>query len=156
VPTGNAGKLLLHGGYHFLSLIIIVVFLALDIPPFAAVVYATGVAAVFTVIARVVASEGDRRNAAVGWAKDMVDALSVGVRGALPVIAVCAAAGVITSTITETGLGQELASALVSAARGITSNATTVLVLTVLFSAIAVGVLGLAVPVTARSSSPGW
>jgi TRAP transporter 4TM/12TM fusion protein len=141
VPRGAPGKLLLTGGYHFLSLAIIVVFLALDIPPFAAVVYATGVAALFALIAR--------RRDVRGWAKDMVDALSAGVRGALPVIAVCAAAGVITSTITKTGLGLELADALVELAGAITGNGTAVLVLTVLFSAVAVGVLGLAVPVTA-------
>jgi TRAP transporter 4TM/12TM fusion protein len=141
VPRGDPWKLLLRGGYHFLSLAIIVVFLALDIPPFAAVVYATGVAALFALIAR--------RHDVRGWARDMVDALSAGVRGALPVIAVCAAAGVITSTITKTGLGLELADALVELAGAITSNGTAVLILTVLFSAVAVGVLGLAVPVTA-------
>ncbi|MEV6832752.1 TRAP transporter fused permease subunit [Amycolatopsis sp. NPDC051102] len=141
VPHGDPGKLLRHGGYHFLSLAIIVVFLALDIPPFAAVVYATGVAALFALIAR--------RRDVRGWAKDMVDALSAGVRGALPVIAVCAAAGVITSTITKTGLGLELADALVELAGALTDNGTLILILTVLLSAIAVGVLGLAVPVTA-------
>jgi TRAP transporter 4TM/12TM fusion protein len=148
VPAGNAWKLLLRGGYHFLSLIVIVVFLALDIPPFAAVVYATGVAALFALIARLTGGD-DRRAALVGWAKDIVDALSAGVRGALPVIAVCAAAGVITSTITKTGLGQELANALVELARALSDNGTAVLILTVFFSAVAVGVLGLAVPVTA-------
>ncbi|WP_020669362.1 TRAP transporter permease [Amycolatopsis nigrescens] len=142
--TQNAWKLLLRGGYHFLSLIIIVVFLALDIPPFAAVVYATATAALFALISRLV-----RRESVLEWAKEMVGALSTGVRGALPVVAVCAAAGIITSTITKTGLGQELASALVEAARAISDNGTVVLVLTVFFSAIAVGVLGLAVPVTA-------
>ncbi|RSM35815.1 C4-dicarboxylate ABC transporter permease [Amycolatopsis balhimycina DSM 5908] len=141
VPHGDPWKLLLRGGYHFLSLAIIVVFLALDIPPFAAVVYATGVAALFALVAR--------RRDVRGWAKDMVDALSAGVRGALPVIAVCAAAGVITSTITKTGLGLELADALVELAGALTDNGTVILILTVLLSAIAVGVLGLAVPVTA-------
>ncbi|MDI5978036.1 TRAP transporter permease [Amycolatopsis magusensis] len=141
---GKAGKLLLRGGYHFLSLAIIVVFLALDIPPFAAVVYATGVAALFALIARLT-----RREPVKDWLKDMGVALALGVRGALPVIAVCAAAGIITSTITKTGLGQVLADALVQAAQAISSNPTAVLVLTVLFSAVAVGVLGLAVPVTA-------
>ncbi|MEV5303424.1 TRAP transporter permease [Amycolatopsis methanolica] len=141
VERGDPWRLLLRGGYHFLSLAIIVVFLALDIPPFAAVVYATGVAALFALIAR----QRDVR----GWAVDMVGALSRGVRSALPVIAVCAAAGVITSTITKTGLGLELADALVDVARAVTDNATVVLVLTVLLSAVAVGVLGLAVPVTA-------
>jgi TRAP-type uncharacterized transport system fused permease subunit len=62
---------------------------------------------------------------------------------------VCAAAGVITSVITKTGLGLVLANSLVDAARSMSSNATVVLVFTVVFAAIAVSVLGLAVPVTA-------
>ena len=45
VSTPPAGRLLLRFGYHFLSLGVIVVFLALGIAPFRAVVYATLVAA---------------------------------------------------------------------------------------------------------------
>jgi TRAP-type uncharacterized transport system fused permease subunit len=56
---------------------------------------------------------------------------------------------VITSVITKTGLGQVLANSLVEAARAMSSNATVILVLTVIFAALAVSVLGLAVPVTA-------
>ncbi|MBY8853102.1 TRAP transporter large permease subunit, partial [Saccharothrix sp. MB29] len=106
--------LLKRGGYHFLSLGVIVLFLALDIPVYSAVVYATGVAAAFALVAR----RGDVR----GWLLDLADSLATGVRSALPVIAVCAAAGVITSTITKTGLGQELASALVDGAGAISTG----------------------------------
>ncbi|HEU5108864.1 MAG TPA: TRAP transporter large permease subunit, partial [Micromonosporaceae bacterium] len=87
--------------------------------------------------------------AAGRWLADMAGALADGIRGALPVIAVCAAAGVITSVITKTGLGQVLADALVQLARALSDNPTVVLVLTVVFAGIAVSVLGLAVPVTA-------
>jgi TRAP transporter 4TM/12TM fusion protein len=146
---GSAWRILLRGGYHFLSLAIIVVFLAMNIPPFAAVVYATGVAALFALVSNLVRATGGPGRAALDWARSMVDALSLGVRGALPVVAVCAAAGIITSTITKTGLGQELADALVQAANALSSDPTVILVLTVVFSALAVGVLGLAVPVTA-------
>ncbi|MCT2586005.1 TRAP transporter permease [Actinophytocola gossypii] len=152
VDTQPVGKLLLQGGYHFLSLGIIVVFLAIDIPPFTAVVYATGVAALFALAARLLAArrEGSGWGAGLlGWVRAVADSLAVGIRGALPVIAVCAAAGVITSTITKTGLGQELAAALVDAARALADNPTVILTLTVVFAAVAVGVLGLAVPVTA-------
>ncbi|GLZ33263.1 C4-dicarboxylate ABC transporter permease [Lentzea sp. NBRC 105346] len=131
-------KLIRTGGYHFLSLGIIVVFLALDIPVYKAVVYAAGVAALFALI--------DHRR---DWFRLVADALSTGVRAALPVIAVCAAAGVITSTITKTGLGQELASSLVDLAQAISSNPTVVLGLTAVLAAVSVSVLGLAVPVTA-------
>ncbi|MET9228705.1 TRAP transporter fused permease subunit [Lentzea sp. NPDC003310] len=126
------------GWYHFLSLGIIIVFLALDIPVYKAVVYATGVAALFALI-------NHRRE----WVRLIADALSVGVRSAFPVIAVCAAAGVVTSTITKTGLGQAFASSLVDLASALTSNTTVVLMLTAVLAAVAVSVLGLAVPVTA-------
>jgi TRAP transporter 4TM/12TM fusion protein len=144
IDTPPVGKLLLRGGYHFGSLAIIVVFLALDIPPFTAVVYATGVAALFALISQLVSG-----GSFLTWLRAVADSLAEGIRGALPVIAVCAAAGVITSTITKTGLGQVLAAALVDAAQAMSSNATVVLMLTVVFAAVAVSVLGLAVPVTA-------
>ncbi|GAA1349775.1 TRAP transporter fused permease subunit [Catellatospora bangladeshensis] len=141
VDVPGAWALLKRGGYHFLSLGVIIAFLALDVPVYSAVVYATGVAAVFALVAR----RGDVR----GWARAMADSLALGVRGALPVVAVCAAAGVITSTITKTGLGQELASALVDLAGLLTSDPTAVLVVTAVLAAVAVSLLGLAVPVTA-------
>jgi len=147
IEVPSVGKVLLQGGYHFASLGIIVVFLALDIPPFTAVVYATAVAAVFALISRLVADRS--REAVLGWIRSIADSLAEGIRSALPVIAVCAAAGVITSTITKTGLGQILADALVDAAQALATNEMMVLVLTVVFAAVAVSVLGLAVPVTA-------
>jgi TRAP transporter 4TM/12TM fusion protein len=144
IETPSVRKLLLHGGYHFASLGIIVLFLALDIPPFTAVVYATGVAALFALISELV-----KGGTVLAWLRIVADSLAEGIRGALPVVAVCAAAGVITSTITKTGLGQELAAALVEAARALASNPTAILMLTAVFAAVAVSVLGLAVPVTA-------
>jgi TRAP transporter 4TM/12TM fusion protein len=144
IDTPPVRTLLLRGGYHFASLAIIVVFLALDIPPFTAVVYATGVAALFALISQLVTG-----GSFLGWLRLIADSLAEGIRGALPVVAVCAAAGVITSTITKTGLGQELAATLVDAARALASNETMVLILTAVFAAAAVSVLGLAVPVTA-------
>ena len=154
VDTPGAWQVLRRGIHHFASLAIIVVFLALDIPPFLAVVYASGVAAVFALAARLLEARreaGERRwlRALLRWLRSVADALSEGIRGALPVIAVCAAAGVITSVITKTGLGLVLAHSLVDAAQSVSTNTTVVLVLTVVFAAIAVSVLGLAVPVTA-------
>ena len=58
-------------------------------------------------------------------------------RGVLPVVAVCAAAGIITATTTKTGLGAQLASLLVSGAQAVTDNPTAVLALTVVLAAIA-------------------
>jgi TRAP transporter 4TM/12TM fusion protein len=148
LDTPNPWRLLLRGGYHFVSLAIIVVFLALGIPVFSAVVYATVMAAAFGLVAKLVERRSPMR--AVGeWARSLAGALSIGVIGALSVVAVCAAAGVITSTTTKTGLGQVLASSLVNAANALVDNPTAVLSLTVLFAALAIGVLGLAIPVTA-------
>jgi TRAP-type uncharacterized transport system fused permease subunit len=67
----------------------------------------------------------------------------------LPVASVCAAAGIITSVIVKTGLGQSLADLLVAAARALVTNPTGVLILTAVLAAVAIAVLGLAVPVTA-------
>jgi TRAP transporter 4TM/12TM fusion protein len=171
LATPSAWRVLKRGAHHFASLAIIVVFLAMDIPPFTAVVYACGVAALFAVATRIIAvhrasdlsrreaaylagerperDESTVRQAVAGWLRSLADALAEGIRSALPVIAVCAAAGVITSVITKTGLGQVLANSLVEAAKALSSNATVILVLTVVFAALAVSVLGLAVPVTA-------
>lgn len=164
LAIGNAWRLLLRSGYHFISLGVIVFFLAIDIPPFRAVVYATGVAAMFGLLEAVLSRRpvvsgfddpdydlermelGDSLKA---YAARVYDALSGGIRSALPVIAVCAAAGVITSTIAKTGLGQILSALLVSAAEALSYNDATLLILSALFSAIAILILGLAVPVTA-------
>ncbi len=157
-------RLLLRSGYHFISLGVIVFFLAIDVPPFRAVVYATLVAALFGL-----AEAAFSRRPVVSGLDDpdheletmelteslrdyvwrLYDALASGIRTGLPVIAVCAAAGVITSTIAKTGLGQILSSLLVDAAQAIAPNDVTLLIFSALFSAVAILILGLAVPVTA-------
>lgn len=139
VATPPLWKVLGRHGYHLVSLAVIVIFLALDIPPFTAVVYAIGI--------QIALSFLDRRHALTP--ARVFTALAVGFRSTLPVAAVCAAAGVITSTIVKTGLGLQLASILVAGARALTENPTGVLIVTCLFAAVAVTVLGLAVPVTA-------
>jgi TRAP transporter 4TM/12TM fusion protein len=141
----RAGRLLLRFGYHFSSLILIIVLLALGVSAARAVVYAT--------LAAFLLSFLDRR----AWMTPsrLFTALSAGVRGVLPVVAVCAAAGIITATTTKTGLGAQLASLLVSGARAVTSNPTAILALTVVLAAIALAILGLAIPVTA-SFIIGW
>ncbi|MCE1180560.1 MAG: TRAP transporter fused permease subunit [Micrococcales bacterium] len=159
VPAQSAKRLLLRFGYHFLSLFVIVVFLALDIPPFKAVVYATLVAAAFGLAERAISRrdpldpddpERPLGAALTDYARDMYHALAQGIRAVLPVAAVCAAAGVITSVIVKTGLGQNLASLLVDGAHTLSGgNPTLALILGATFSAIAIAVLGLAVPVTA-------
>jgi TRAP transporter 4TM/12TM fusion protein len=164
LEIGSAWSLLLRSGYHFISLGVIVFFLAIDVPPFKAVVYATAVAALFglaeAVLSRRPVVSGfddvdaepprmELRESLAAYARRLYDALASGIRSGLPVIAVCAAAGIITSIIAKTGLGQILSDVLISAAEVIAPNDATLLILSALFSAIAILILGLAVPVTA-------
>jgi TRAP transporter 4TM/12TM fusion protein len=127
-----AGRLLLRYGYHFSSLVAIVVFMALGMTPFRAVVYATVLAFVLSFL--------DRST----WMtpRRTFEALASGATGALSVIPVMGAAGIIVGVMTLTGLGLKLAGIIVAVAGG---N----LVLTAVFAAVAVTLLGLAVPVTA-------
>ncbi len=126
------GKLLLRFGYHFSSLLAIVLFMVLGFTPFRAVVYATALAFVLSFL--------DRKS----WMtpQRIWSALGAGATGALSVIPVMAAAGIIVGVMTLTGLGLKLAGIIVDLAGGS-------LILTALFSAISVTLLGLAVPVTA-------
>ncbi|MFE6510093.1 TRAP transporter permease [Nocardioides sp. NPDC057767] len=164
LEIANPLRLLARFGYHFVSLGVIVFFLAIDIPPFRAVVYATGVAALFGLLEAVLSRRPvvsgfdnhdlEQERMALGesledYARRMYAALSSGIRSALPVIAVCAAAGVITSVIAKTGLGQVLSDVLVDLASLLSFNEASLLVLSALFSAFAILLLGLAVPVTA-------
>src|ERR1043165_4539400 len=145
VPQTSAWRLLGRFGYHFSSLALIVVLLAVGQSATRAVVYATLLAAALSFLDRRAGLTPSR----------LFAALSAGVRGVLPVVAVCAAAGIITATTTKTGLGAQLASLLVSGARAVTDNPTAILALTVVLAAVALAILGLAVPVTA-SFIIGW
>jgi len=125
-------RLLLRSGYHFLSLFLIVGLLALGLSPFRAVLYATVVAFALSFL--------DRRDR-MGPSK-VADALIAGARGVLPIAATTAAAGLIVAVVSLTGLGLKLSSLIVDASGGS-------LVVTAIFAAVAVLILGLAVPVTA-------
>ena len=127
-----AGRLLLRYGYHFSSLVAIVVFMALGLTPFRAVVLATGLQFLLAFLDR-----------STWWTpRRMWEAAAAGAIGVLSVTAVMAAAGVIVGVMTLTGLGFNLANIIVDFAGG---N----LLLTAVFSALSVLLLGLAVPVTA-------
>ncbi|MBB5779989.1 TRAP transporter permease [Nonomuraea jabiensis] len=132
VDAPKAGKLLLRFGYHFSSLILIIVLMALDRSAFQSVVIATAIAFALSFL------DPQHR---MGL-KRTGQALAKGTLEVLPVTAVCAAAGIIVGVITQTGLGLNLSAIIVDFAAG---N----LVLTTLMSGIAVMLLGLAVPVTA-------
>ena len=145
LEASSPWKLLARFGYHFSSLIAIVVLLAFGVSATRAVVYATALAFALSFL--------DRRNRLTP--RRLFTALSSGVRGVLPVVAVCAAAGVITAMTTKTGLGAQFSSVLVRGVDAITDNRTLMLALTALFAAVALAMLGLAIPVTA-SFIIGW
>ncbi|TDD19795.1 TRAP transporter fused permease subunit [Nonomuraea diastatica] len=132
VDAPRAGRLLLRFGYHFSSLILIIVLMALDRSAFQAVVIATAVAFALSFL------DPQHRMGP----KRIGQALAKGALEVLPVTAVCAAAGIIVGVITQTGLGLNLSAIIVDFAAGH-------LILTTLMSAVAVMLLGLAVPVTA-------
>ncbi|GAB7053037.1 TRAP transporter permease [Catenuloplanes indicus] len=145
VEAGSPWRLLARFGYHFSSLILIVVLLAAGVTATRAVVFAT-------LAAFALAFLDPRTRPTV---RSTATALAAGTRGVLPVAAVCAAAGVITATTTKTGLGTKLAAWLIGAAQAIADHPAVVLALTVLAAAVALSLLGLAVPVTA-SFIIGW
>jgi TRAP-type uncharacterized transport system fused permease subunit len=132
LDTPGFWRLLGRWGYHFSSLIAIVVLLAIGMSPFRAVLYATVLAFLMSFL--------DRRD----WMgpHKVWGALVSGARGVLPIAATTAAAGIIVAVVSLTGLGLELSGLIVDAAGDS-------LALTAIFSAIAVLILGLAVPVTA-------
>ncbi|MEW9552774.1 TRAP transporter permease [Nonomuraea sp. NPDC050783] len=132
VDAPRPGRLLLRFGYHFSSLVLIVVLMALDRSAFQAVVIATAVALALSFL--------DPRHRM--GPRRIGRALARGTLEVLPVTAVCAAAGIIVGVITQTGLGLNLSAIIVDVAAGS-------LVLTAVMSGLAVMLLGLAVPVTA-------
>ncbi len=165
LSIGSPWQLLARSGYHFISLGVIVFFLAIDVPPFKAVVYATVVAALFGLaeallsrrpVVDILEEEPDEeperlsmQDSLLAYVARLFDSLAAGIRSCLPVIAVCAAAGVITSVIAKTGLGQILSDLLISAASALSPNDAVLILLSAIFAAVAILILGLAVPVTA-------
>jgi TRAP transporter 4TM/12TM fusion protein len=134
VATPSAWRLLRRFGYHFSSLIAIVVLMAppFEVSPFRAVVYATILAFALSFL--------DREHRLTP--RRAARALAAGTTGVLPVAATTAAAGIIVAVVTLTGLGLKASGLIVDLAGG---N----LAATAVLAALAVLILGLAVPVTA-------
>jgi TRAP transporter 4TM/12TM fusion protein len=132
IDVPPARRLLLRSGYHLISLVAIVVFLALGMTAFRAVVYATAIQFLLAFL-----------NRETRWTPRRVwEAAASGAMGVLSVTSVMAIAGIIVGVMTLTGLGLKLANIIVDLAG---AN----LFLTAAYSAVAVLLLGLAVPVTA-------
>jgi TRAP transporter 4TM/12TM fusion protein len=118
--------------YHFSSLIAIALLMVSGMSAFRAVFWATLLAVALSFV---------RRESALSPPR-LVAALRAGGAGVLGVAATTATAGIIVGVVTLTGLGLKIAGIIVALAAGR-------LFLTVAYSALAVWLLGLAVPVTA-------
>ena len=127
-----AGTLFRKYGYHFTSLVAIGVFMVAGMSAFRAVFWATFLAVALSFLRRETALTPRR----------LAEALKSGATGVLGVCATTATAGIIVGVVTLTGLGLKISGLIVALAGGH-------LFLTVVYSALAVWMLGLAVPVTA-------
>ena len=132
VDLPSVGALTRSSGYQFLPLVAMVVLLTTGITPFRAVFFATLLAIGLSFLRRETALRPRR----------IVSALEAGGKGVLSVAATTATAGIIVGVVTLTGLGLKISGIIVTLAAG---N----VLLTVVYAAIAVWMLGLAVPVTA-------
>ena len=135
--------------FHFFSLISIIGFMLLGYSPTMSVLYATGVSLLTSLIRKDTSLipygfwKADGRS----WADRMLDAglikaLHGGAVGTLGVAVTCACAGLIVGTVTLTGLGLKFSGIVIEYAAGS-------LLLTAIYTALIVWVVGLAVPVTA-------
>ncbi|MBA2518510.1 MAG: TRAP transporter fused permease subunit [Chloroflexia bacterium] len=118
--------------YHFTSLIAIVVLMVIGFTPMTAVFFAIILGFLLSFL---------RRETAIGPRRTL-KVLEAGANGTLSVVATCATAGIIVGVFTLTGLGLKMSDLIVDLARG-------QLFMTVVLTALAVWILGLAVPVTA-------
>jgi len=129
-PTGSPG---LRHAYHFTSLVLVAVLMATGFTAFRAVFWASVVAVLLSFLGRRDEWLAPRR---------LASAMAAGGEDVLPVLATTAVAGIIVGVVTLTGLGLKAAGLIVGMAGGS-------LLLTVVLAAVAVWILGLAVPVTA-------
>ena len=134
--------------FHFASLISIIVFMLMGLSPTLSVFWATVVAFVVSFFKRECALISyDVFTGKVPllqglWKSNFIKAMEAGTTGVLNVAATCAAAGIIVGVVTLTGLGLKFSSIVIAYAGGS-------LILTAIYTALIVWVVGLAVPVTA-------
>jgi len=128
----SLGTLLRGYWFHFSSLIAIIAFMLMGYSAMLSVFYSTLIALGVSYF---------RRDTAIGPTK-LVRALADGTIGVLNAATTCAAAGIIVGVVTLTGLGLKFSSIAIDYAGGS-------LVLTAVYTALIVWIVGLAVPVTA-------
>jgi TRAP transporter 4TM/12TM fusion protein len=140
IAAGNAKALVLRYWYLLSSLIIIPVFMLIGFTAIKAVFWSIVVAAATSLLRRETALVTVQRNR-VNPAR-LVASLDNGSRQVLNVGVTCAAAGIVVGVVNLTGLGLKLSDVIIAYAGGS-------LLPTLIFAAIALWVLGLALPITA-------
>ena len=120
-------------GFHFLSLVSIVVFMLWGYSPTLSVFWSTVLTFGLSFLTR---------ETAISRPKKLVRALSDGSTSVLTAATTCATAGIIVGVVTLTGLGLKFSSIVIDYAGGS-------LLLTAIYTALIVWIVGLAVPVTA-------
>src|SRR5712672_3426315 len=132
VPDMTLGEMTRRYGFHFISLLAVVVFMIIGYSPSLSVFYATAVTFALSFL---------RKDTAL-VPKKLVKALADGSIGALNAATTCACAGIVVGIVTLTGLGLKFSSIVISYAGGS-------LLLTAIYTSLIVWIIGLAVPVTA-------
>ena len=134
--------------FHFASLISIVILMLMGFTPVTAVFWATVIAFFSSFLKRDSALlsydlfQGKRPFAPMMFESGFVKALEAGSKGMLVVAVTCAGAGIIVGVVTLTGLGLKFSAIIIDYAGGS-------LLLTAIYTALIVWIIGLAVPVTA-------
>jgi TRAP transporter 4TM/12TM fusion protein len=131
-PEMTIGQMTMRYGFHFISLIAVVIFMIIGYSPSLSVFYATLVTFALSFL---------RKETSL-VPKKLVKALADGSIGALNAATTCACAGIVVGVVTLTGLGLKFSSIVIAYAGGS-------LLLTAIYTALIVWVIGLAVPVTA-------
>ena len=126
------GQMTRRYGFHFISLVAVVVFMLIGYSPMLSVFYATLTTFALSFL---------RPETALMPAK-LVRALADGSVGVLNAATTCACAGIIVGVVTLTGLGLKFSSIVIAYAGGS-------LLLTAIYTCLIVWIIGLAVPVTA-------
>lgn len=137
-----------HYWFHFLSLISIVAFMMWGFSPVLSVFWATVVSFLTSFLRPDTAMipydlfRGKGPIAKLFFQSPLIQALKAGATGMLSVGTTCAGAGIIVGVVTLTGLGLKFSGIVIDYAGGS-------LLLTAIYTALVVWVIGLAVPVTA-------
>jgi TRAP transporter 4TM/12TM fusion protein len=131
-PEMSLWQLTRRYGFHFISLVSIVIFMLWGYSPTLSVFWATVLTFALSFLSRDTAMAPNR----------LVRALADGSIGVLTAATTCATAGIIVGVVTLTGLGLKFSSIVIAYAGGS-------LLMTALYTALIVWIIGLAVPVTA-------